>query len=140
MAYPETKSESICAPYFGAKENYKTMKGSTAFNQQAFLLLIVTFGLLNSVLSPLSLWPIAPGKVYADQFIPGPAIEGSVFAVTASNKLILFNQSAPSAVINSVAIGGLQASEQINRNQLRWQHSFWNHQCLALRTRHFLLP
>ena len=86
---------------------------STAINRKLILFAIVTLGLLNSFLSPLSFGPFTPAKVHADQFITGPAIEGSVFAVTASNKLILFNQSAPSAIINSVNIGGLQANEQI---------------------------
>lgn len=42
-----------------------------------------------------------------------PAIEGTVFAVTASNKLVSFNQFAPNAIIKTTAITGLQASESI---------------------------
>jgi uncharacterized protein (TIGR03437 family) len=52
-------------------------------------------------------------KVAADDFIPGPAIEGTVFAVTTGNNLISFNQFAPGAIIKTTAITGLQSGENI---------------------------
>jgi uncharacterized protein (TIGR03437 family) len=42
-----------------------------------------------------------------------PAIEGTVFAVTASNNLISFNQFAPNAIMKTTAITGLQPGENI---------------------------
>ena len=51
--------------------------------------------------------------VSASQFLPGPAIEGTIFAVTASNKLITFNQANPSVVITTQNITGLQSNEFI---------------------------
>jgi uncharacterized protein (TIGR03437 family) len=52
-------------------------------------------------------------EVSANAFIPGPAIEGTIFAVTAGNNLISFNQANPSAIIKSSAITGLQSGESI---------------------------
>jgi uncharacterized protein (TIGR03437 family) len=47
------------------------------------------------------------------QATTSPAIEGTVFAVTASNNLISFNQFAPNAIMKTTAITGLQPSENI---------------------------
>jgi uncharacterized protein (TIGR03437 family) len=43
----------------------------------------------------------------------GPAVEGTIFAVTTGNNLISFNQFAPNAIIKTTAITGLQSGENI---------------------------
>jgi uncharacterized protein (TIGR03437 family) len=57
--------------------------------------------------------PFNVATVDASPFIPGAAIEGTVFAVTAGNNLISFNQFAPNAIIKTAPITGLQTGEGI---------------------------
>ncbi|MFN0087394.1 MAG: DUF4394 domain-containing protein [Blastocatellia bacterium] len=52
-------------------------------------------------------------RVSASPYIQGPAIDGTVYAVTTGNNLISFNQLAPGAIIRSAAITGLSAGESI---------------------------
>jgi trimeric autotransporter adhesin len=79
------------------------------------LLSFVLLGLTISLIKPFpDILPIKfEGTASAQAIIPGPAIEGTIFAVTASNNLISFNQASPSAIISAVAITGLQSGEVV---------------------------
>lgn len=49
----------------------------------------------------------------ASSFLPGPAIEGTIFAVTTGNRLLRFNEETPGAINRSLAITGTAANENI---------------------------
>ncbi len=79
------------------------------------LLFLGLLGLTGSLVHPL------PGgfsfkletAVSAVSPIPGPAIEGTIFALTATNKLISFNQASPGAIIKTVQIVDVQTGDQV---------------------------
>lgn len=52
-------------------------------------------------------------RVSASPYLQGPAIEGTIYAVTSGNNLISFNQLAPGAILKSAAITGLVSGESI---------------------------
>ncbi|MCI0661513.1 MAG: DUF4394 domain-containing protein, partial [Acidobacteria bacterium] len=89
------------------------MKRTSKYNREVYLLSFVLLILTGFVLRPWGVRLDFERPVIA-QAVLGPAIEGTVFAVTASNNLISFNQFSPSAPIMApTAITGLQASESI---------------------------
>jgi uncharacterized protein (TIGR03437 family) len=92
----------------------KAMKRVNRLNWKVCLLVIGLVGLALSSIPPMKLFNVGLNQeVHADDFIPAPATEGTVFAVTAGNNLITFNQFAPGAIIKTSAITGLQAGENI---------------------------
>jgi uncharacterized protein (TIGR03437 family) len=94
------------------------MKHTTRFTCKFCLLTLGVLGLVNSLIRPL---PALSGgfNLYleatasAKSAIAGAAIEGTIFAATAGNNLISFNQASPSAIIKSTPITNLQSSDQI---------------------------
>jgi trimeric autotransporter adhesin len=78
-----------------------------------FVLAIGAAGLLMQPLSGRSYFDFGT-TAQAAQFLPSPAIEGTVFAVTAGNNLISFNQFAPGVLLSGpTAVTGLPAGENI---------------------------
>ncbi|MGH9842400.1 MAG: DUF4394 domain-containing protein [Blastocatellia bacterium] len=77
------------------------------------LLAFGLLGLFGSLLTPFGGKIGFESGVSANAFIPSAAIEGTVFAITAGNNLISFNQFAPNAIIKTSAITGLQSGENI---------------------------
>ncbi|HKQ72518.1 MAG TPA: DUF4394 domain-containing protein [Blastocatellia bacterium] len=89
------------------------MKRTSKQIRKAFLLSFVLLILTGFVLRPWGVRFNYEPPVMA-QIIPGPAIEGTVFAVTNGNNLISFNQFTPSALMTGpTAITGLQAAELV---------------------------
>src|SRR5262245_42410285 len=89
------------------------MKRTSKQIRKAYLLSFVLLILTGFVLQPWGVRFKYQPKVMA-QMIPGPAIEGTVFAVTNGNNLISFNQFTPSALIKApTAITGLQTGELV---------------------------
>ncbi len=89
------------------------MKRTSRQIRKAFLLSFVLLILTGFVLRPWGMRFSYEPTVMA-QIIPGPAIEGTVFAVTNGNNLISFNQFTPSALTKMpTAITGLQAGELV---------------------------
>src|SRR5262245_23515879 len=89
------------------------MKRTSKQIRKAYLLSFVLLILTGFVLQPWGVRFNYQPKVMA-QIIPGPAIEGTVFAVTNGNNLISFNQFTPSALIKApTAITGLQTGELV---------------------------
>jgi uncharacterized protein (TIGR03437 family) len=89
------------------------MKRTSKQIRKAFLLSFVLLILTGFVLRPWGVRFNFEPTVMA-QIIPGPAIEGTVFAVTNGNNLISFNQFTPSALIKAPApITGLQSGEMV---------------------------
>src|SRR5262245_34281956 len=89
------------------------MKRTSKQIRKAFLLSTVLLVLTGFVLQPWGVRFNYEPPVMA-QIILGPAIEGTVFAVTNGNNLISFNQFTPSALRSGpTAITGLQASELV---------------------------
>ncbi len=91
------------------------MRRAKRLNWKICVLILGVIGLASSLAPPrTNLFGVELNRtVVADDFIPSPAIEGTVFAVTAGNNLISFNQFAPSAIIRTTAITGLAAGENI---------------------------
>jgi len=77
------------------------------------LLTLGLLGLCGSLLRPFGERINFEAAASASPLLLGPAPEGTVFAVTAGNNLISFNQATPSAIIKTSAITGLQAGENI---------------------------
>src|SRR5262245_29966300 len=75
------------------------------------------FSSIFLLLTGIVLWPwgvrIHFERPVIAQGVPPAPREGTVFAVTASNNLISFNQFSPNAIIKTTAITGLQAGENI---------------------------
>ena len=89
------------------------MKRTSKQIRKAYLLSFVILILTGFVLRPWGVRFNFEPTVMA-QIIPGPAIEGTVFAVTNGNNLISFNQFTPSALRSGpTAITGLQAAEVV---------------------------
>src|SRR5215475_9268057 len=89
------------------------MKRTSKQIRKAFLLSSVLLILTGFVLQPWGARFQYQPPVMA-QIIQGPAIEGTVFAVTNGNNLISFNQFTPSALRSGpTAITGLQAGEMV---------------------------
>ncbi len=74
---------------------------------------LIAIAMLGLLLPPWRGSEIFEKEVEAAQFLPSAAVEGTVFAVTAGNNLISFNQFAPNAIIKSTAITGLASGESI---------------------------
>ncbi len=90
------------------------MKHTTGIHWKSCLLTLGLFGLMASLLQPLPVnFNLKINRAVSAQSITNPVIEGTIFAVTTANNLISFNQGAPNAIIQTVAITGLQAGEQI---------------------------
>ncbi len=91
------------------------MNRAKKINWKICLLVLGLVGLLSSLLpSGVKLFKVELSRAAsANAFIPGPAIEGTIFAVTAGNNLISFNQANPSAIIKTSAITGVQSGEAI---------------------------
>jgi trimeric autotransporter adhesin len=89
------------------------MKRTSKQIRKAFLFSLVILVLTGFVLRPWGVrFDYEPSATA--QIIRGPALEGTVFAVTASNKLISFNQFTPSALIlQPTQITGLQTGENV---------------------------
>lgn len=83
-----------------------------SISKKGSLLVIGLVGLLAALLRPIAPTGIEPA-VEAVSPVNGPAVEGTVFAVTAANNLISFSQTAPNAIIKTTAITGLAAGENI---------------------------
>ncbi len=83
-----------------------------SISKKGSLLVIGLLGLFASLLRPIALIGIERA-VEANSPVAGPAVEGTVFAVTAGNNLISFSQIAPNAIIKTTAITGLAAGENI---------------------------
>lgn len=89
------------------------MKRTSKQIRKAFLLSFVLLILTGFVLRPWGVRFNYEPTVMA-QIIPGPAIEGTVFAVTNGNNLISFNQFTPSALRSGpTLITGLQTGEMV---------------------------
>src|SRR5262249_37876466 len=89
------------------------MKRTSKQIRKAFLLSTVLLVLTGFALQPWGARFQYQPPVMA-QIIQGPAIEGTVFAVTNGNNLISFNQFTPSALRSGpTAITGLQAGEMV---------------------------
>src|SRR5215510_12350447 len=89
------------------------MKRTSKQIRKAFLLSTVLLVLTGFVLQPWGVRFNYEPPVMA-QIILGPAIEGTVFAVTNGNNLISFNQFTPSALRSGpTAITGLQSGELV---------------------------
>jgi trimeric autotransporter adhesin len=90
------------------------MKYRTGLRWKSCLLTLGLFGLMCSLLQPLpGSFNLKINSAVSAQSITSPVIEGTIFAVNTANNLISFNQGAPNAIIQTVAITGLQAGEQI---------------------------
>jgi len=79
---------------------------------------VCLFSLVLLILASVMLRPwgmrISFERSVVAQTTPRPPVEGTVFAVTASNNLVSFNQFTPSALMSGpTAITGLQASEMV---------------------------
>src|SRR5574341_566073 len=77
------------------------------------LLTLGLLGLCSSLLRPFGERISFERAASASPLLLGPAPEGTIFAVTAGNNLISFNQATPSGIIKTSAITGLQAGENI---------------------------
>lgn len=90
------------------------MKRISSLRWKAGLLILLLIGIAGSILQPVrgGLF-IESVSANANSVVSGPAIEGTVFAVTAANNLISFNQFSPNAIIKTTAITGLAAGETI---------------------------
>lgn len=87
------------------------MKPSSNSRWRKFVLAIGAVGLL---MPPLGGTSYIERTAQAAQFLPSPAIEGTVFAVTAGNNLISFNQFTPGVLLSGpTAVTGLAAGENI---------------------------
>ncbi|MGH9839123.1 MAG: DUF4394 domain-containing protein [Blastocatellia bacterium] len=83
-----------------------------SISKKGGLLVVGLLGLFASLLRPIA--PIGIERaVEANSPVAGPAVEGTVFAITAGNNLISFSQTAPNAIIKTAAITGLAAGENI---------------------------
>jgi hypothetical protein len=89
------------------------MKSISKSTWKVCLLALGLLGLCGSLLRPFGEGVGFERAASANPLIIGPAPEGTVFAVTAGNNLISFNQTTPSAIIKTSAITGLQAGENI---------------------------
>ncbi len=89
------------------------MKSISKSNWKICLLALGILGLTGSLLRPWGVRINLESAVSASAVITGPAVEGTVFAVTAGNNLISFNQFSPNAIIKTTAITGLAAGENI---------------------------
>ncbi|MCI0337237.1 MAG: DUF4394 domain-containing protein [Acidobacteria bacterium] len=92
------------------------MKHTTRITWKSLLLVLGLLGLTSTLVQPL---PALPGgfnfklteTVSAFQVLPGPAIEGTIFALTTGGNLISFNPATPGAIIRNVPITGLPVGE-----------------------------
>lgn len=78
--------------------------------------LLITFALAALIFQSARLiFPDARLETIASAapFLPGPAIEGTVFAVTTGNRLLQFNRETPGAINRSLAITGTAPNENI---------------------------
>lgn len=89
------------------------MNRASNYFRKVSLFSFVSLVLAGLVLRPWWAQINFESSVNAAQAAASPAIEGTVFAVTAGNKLVSFDQYAPLAVIKTTAITGLQAGESI---------------------------
>ncbi len=91
------------------------MKRIKRFTWKFCLLTLGVVGLMNSIIRPISerFNFNLEATASAGSIIPGPAIEGTIFAVTSGNKLISFNALTPGAIQSTVTISGLLGDETI---------------------------
>ncbi|MCI0665413.1 MAG: DUF4394 domain-containing protein, partial [Acidobacteria bacterium] len=89
------------------------MKHKYARIRNVIVSMILTLGLLSY--ATLTFLPIQTlsTKVSANGLSPVPEMEGNVYAITASGKLINFNIITPGAINSTVTITGLQSGETI---------------------------
>jgi uncharacterized protein (TIGR03437 family) len=88
-------------------------RGKTRVIRRAAVYALALVALINYGFLPLLGTGMQSVNAQGPVFIPGAATEGTIFGVTASNRLISFRQETPGAINSNVAITGLAAGETI---------------------------
>ena len=88
-------------------------RGKTRLIRRAAVYALALIALINYGFLPLLGTGMQSVNAQGPVFIPGAATEGTIFAVTAGNRLISFRQETPGAINSNVAITGLAAGEII---------------------------